>query len=201
MPAALEPTQPDARGSVASAEDAGRGVTARRAKPADGRRMAVINVASWRHAYRGNVPAAYHEALDVTVMEDRWNGRLAAAGPGSVCIVAEVDGVVAAYASGGAYRTQQDASPGEDTTGWGELYAIYTHPDLQGRGAGGSAHDALLTALTGHGFTTAGLWVLRDNLATISWYGDRGWRPDGATSTWSGAGAPLPELRLVHRLA
>jgi GNAT superfamily N-acetyltransferase len=162
----------------------------------DAERLAEINLVTWRHAYAGIVPAAYLETLDLATLRDRWVVRLADPRE-RVNLLAEVDGLVAAYAIVGSYRTQHDAEP-EDTTGWGELYAIYTHPDLQGRGAGQAVHDAALEALADRGCSFVALWVLRDNTRTRRWYGARGWRPDGASSQWLSAGQPLEEIRLTR---
>ena len=99
----------------------------------------------------------------------------------------------------GPYRTQQDAKP-EDTTDWGELFAIYTHPDHQGRGAGRALLDVVISELATRGHSTAALWVLRDNSRARDWYAAHGWHEDGATSTWLGAGVPLQEVRLSRRI-
>ncbi len=50
----------------------------------------------------------------------------------------------------------------------------------------------------GRGHEVAALWVLRDNTRTRRWYGDRGWRADGASSEWLGAGVPLEEIRMTR---
>ncbi len=163
-------------------------------------RLARINVDTWRHAYDGIVPAAYLDALDVTAFEDRWRDRVTTDRPGISAWVAEVAGLVAGYAIVGPYRTQQDADPAEAMAGWGELYALYTQPELQGRGAGGAAHSAALGWLREQGCRWAALWVLRDNVAGRRWYADHGWQPDGATSHWRDAGTPLEEVRLVRSL-
>ena len=83
----------------------------------DARRLAEVNVETWRRAYDGIVSARYLEAFDVEAARRGWLGRIIEPGD-RVCFVAEVAGAVAAYAVGGPYRTQQDAEP-EDTTGWG----------------------------------------------------------------------------------
>ncbi len=198
MSAPFDANQP--AGEATRPAAAGR-LTLRAARTEDAPRLAVINVDAWRQAYRGIVPATYLESLDVATMGERWQLRLVALPDSRSSMVAEIDGVVAAYAFGGRYRTQQDAPADEDTTGWGELFAIYTLPSLERRGAGGAVHDAILAALSRSGFTQAALWVLRDNIRSIAWYANRGWRPDGSTSIWSGAGVPLPEIRLVRALA
>jgi GNAT superfamily N-acetyltransferase len=171
-------------------------ITVRPAVVKDATRLAEINIVTWKNAYAGIVPDTYLATLEREKYRDRWVTRITAPDD-RVNLVAELDGVVAAYAIGGAYRTQHDAEP-EDTSGWGELYAIYAHPDLQGKGAGRAVHDATLARLGDQGFTLAALWVLRDNLRTRRWYGDRGWRPDGASSEWLGSGVALEEIRLTR---
>ncbi len=163
-------------------------------------RLARINVDTWRHAYAGIVPSAYLDGLDVRDFEDRWRERLTTDRPGISDWVAEVDASVAGYAIVGPYRPQQDADPDEDVTGCGEVYALYTHPALQGRGAGGAVHDAALGWLRDQGSRRAALWVLHDNEAGRLWYAAHGWRADGATSRWDDAGTPLGEIRLVRDL-
>jgi GNAT superfamily N-acetyltransferase len=191
----LLPSEANSDAAVPSTE-AGPGgrVRVRLAAVADARTLAEINVLTWRAAYREIVPAAYLDSLDIERMHERWIARIE--GPADrVNLLAEVDGRVAAYAVVGSYRAQHDAEP-EDTTGWGELYAIYTRPELQGRGAGQAVHDAALGALVDRGFGTVALWVLRENAKTQRWYANRGWRADGASSQWLGAGVPLEEIRL-----
>jgi GNAT superfamily N-acetyltransferase len=177
--------------------DPERSVSVRPAMLADVPRLAEINQLSWRHAYGGLVPAEYLASLDLESLGERWTTRIRQPGR-RINLVCEIGGHLASYAVLGPYRTQQDAQR-EDTTGWGELYAIYTHPDLQGRGAASALHDAALTAMDAWNCPIVALWVLRDNDRARRWYGARGWRSDGASSEWLGSGKPLEEIRLVHR--
>lgn len=170
-------------------------IIVRRPALADVDRLAAINVATWRSAYVGIVPTGYLDAMALDSYRERWVRNVTEGRPGASFFAAELDGRVAAYGICGAYRPQEDAEP-EDTDGWGELYAIYTDPPLQGRGLGAAVHEAMLGRLISDGHREAALWVLRDNVSSISWYEARGWRPDGVASTWSGAGEDLPEIRL-----
>jgi ribosomal protein S18 acetylase RimI-like enzyme len=172
----------------------------RRPTAADVSRLAEVNTLAWQRAYRGIVPDVYLDSLTRAAAEVRWTHRVESPPSNGACLVAELGGLVASYAVGGRYRSQEDAEA-EDTSRWGELWAIYTHPDQQGRGAGRAVHDALLAALARARWSTAALWVLRDNVAAQAWYRARGWQPDGTTSTWSGSGVPLVEVRFVRSLA
>ncbi len=178
----------------------GMTVRVRSPDPGDAGRLAEINVMTWRHAYAGIVPAAYLDGLDLAAFQERWRTQLVEGRAGASFLVATVDEVACGYVVFGGYRRQEDGDPDEDVAGWGEIYAIYTDPGFQGRGAGGALHDAAIGGLRVAGCTRAALWVLVGNEPSRRWYAARGWRPDGATSRWSGAGEPLVEVRLVHDL-
>lgn len=161
--------------------------------------LARINVAAWRTAYAGIVPADHLAGLSVVRSRERWQARLEGDAQGSTTFLGELDGDVAGYGTCGPYRTQQDAAC-EDTIGWGELWAIYTDPDLQGQGVGSAVHDAVVAVLREQPYVEAALWVLADNLPSRDWYARRGWRADGETSQYTGAGASLTEIRMRRRL-
>jgi ribosomal protein S18 acetylase RimI-like enzyme len=167
---------------------------------ADVDRLARINIDTWRHAYAGIVPAAYLEEMDAAKFRERWRLNVTEGRPGVTFHVAEVDGVLAGYAIVGGYRAQEDADPEEDTEDWGEIFAIYTSPEQQRKGAGTALHDAAITALRDDDHRRAALWVLADNTTSQRWYEHRGWQADGVTSYWSGSGTPLPEIRMVREL-
>ena len=172
-------------------------VDVRPAELSDVERLAEINVVTWQRAYVGMVPAAYLDNLDIEAMRARWVRNLSEERSGISFLVADVDGTLASYLIVGPYRPQEDADPAEDTSDWGELFALYTHPDIQGRGAGIAIHDAGLQLLRDQGFRRAALWVLATNDPSQRWYAARGWWPDGATSQWDGPGEPLDEVRFV----
>ena len=167
---------------------------------ADVARLATINVAAWHAAYAGIVPADYLDSRDQAEYEQRWRLNITEGRPGVSFFAAEADGTLAGYAICGPYRPQQDGDPAEDTATWGELYAIYTHPDRQRRGVGTAVHVATIGQLASEGYREAALWVLRANTASLRWYDARGWRPDGATSYWDDAGSALEEVRLRRAL-
>jgi GNAT superfamily N-acetyltransferase len=170
-------------------------VVVRRPIVADADELARINIASWQDAYTGIIPWARINEMTLLTYRQRWIDRLSAAQPGVAYFMAEVHGQLAAYAGGGPYRVQEDAVV-EDTTGLGELYAVYADPLMQQRGAGSAVHDALLEWLGDAGYTAAALWVLTANQRSRSWYARRGWQPDGASSTWTTHGKAHPEIRL-----
>lgn len=97
----------------------------------DSDEVAAMRVRGWQHAYRGMIPQAYLDAMDVAAEAGKQRARLAA-GLGSVVnLVAEAaDGTLAGWAAYGPYRD------GEVRTGDGELYALYLPPERIGQGWG-----------------------------------------------------------------
>jgi GNAT superfamily N-acetyltransferase len=168
----------------------------RTAERSDAKRLARINIDAWRAAYTGIVAPARLEGMRLEEYVERWQRTPADDGAtGRTVLVAELDGVIASYCTGGPYRPQEGLVEYDAAT-WGEVYAIYTDPPLQGRGAGSAVHDAFVKRLRSHGYKTAALWVLEANERARRWYTNRGWRPDGAVTDWVSVGVAHPEIRL-----
>jgi GNAT superfamily N-acetyltransferase len=171
--------------------------TVRRAEVADAEEIARINVASWRHAYRGIVPDA---VLDRMLPESRvpgWRRWLAQPMPAAVFVAADVAGRIGAYCGVDAVREPEDGHADLPT---GELCAIYADPGYLGSGAGHAVHDAALRHLAGQGFRYAVLWVLAANEPAQQFYRGHGWRPDGGSKQYELGAAALPEVRYARFL-
>lgn len=175
---------------------AGVTVVVRRPTLADVDRLAVINLETWRDAYAGLVPPAHLDGLSLDAFRERWRRNVTEGRPRVSIFVVDVADTLAGYAIAGPYRPQEDADPAEQTQNWGEIYALYTHPSLQGRGAGTALHGAALDLLRTDGFDEAALWVLTANVSSRRWYAARGWQADGARTNWGSGGVALPEIRL-----
>ncbi len=147
-------------------------------------RLAVVNVETWQHAYAGIIVKQHLDAMELDEYRDRWRSNITDGADGRTLLVAEVQADVTAYAIGGPYRPQDETDKTPETAALAEVYALYAHPTMQGRGAGRAVHDELLVHLTRQGYADAALWVLRDNELGRAWYERQGWRVDGATSDW-----------------
>ncbi|MFI8205082.1 GNAT family N-acetyltransferase [Streptomyces sp. NPDC085937] len=157
--------------------------------------VAGIRVAGWRYAYRGLVPQAYLDGMDVGEQAEWQRARLAAGDGSVVDLVAEAeDGTLAGWAAYGPYRD------GDVRTEDGELYALYVSPERIGQGLG----RTLLTEVTGRcaaaGHRRVFLWVLRDNARARRFYTAAGYTADGAEEHFELAGVPVPEVRYVREL-
>jgi GNAT superfamily N-acetyltransferase len=164
----------------------------RRARPADARGLAEVQLRGWWHAYGDYVDHGLLAEHTVESRTRRWDAILAAAERDPTTLVADVAGRVAGFASFGAARSE-DAEPG-----LGELWAIYVDPPAQGAGVGGALLAAAEDGLRVQGFDRAMLWVFERNEAARAFYASRGWAPDDppvlGDSGWS------PEIRYVKSL-
>jgi GNAT superfamily N-acetyltransferase len=122
--------------------------------PSDADGIACVHVQAWRESYRELIPQATLDALSVEKRAAQWRHTLG--NPDRSTFVAEVDGTVCGFASGGGILWS-GLSTGS------EVSALYLLDTAKRRGVGRALFQAELTALAGRGFTSAGLWVLTGN--------------------------------------
>jgi GNAT superfamily N-acetyltransferase len=162
----------------------------RRARPADARALAEVQLRGWWHAYGDYVDHQLLAEHTVDARTERWAQILEAGA--TTTLVADVGGRVAGFASYGRARGEH-ADPG-----LGELHAIYVDPPAQGAGAGSALLGAAEDALRAGGYERAMLWVFVRNGLARAFYGARGWAPDDppvlAEDRWSA------EIRYVKDL-
>jgi ribosomal protein S18 acetylase RimI-like enzyme len=135
----------------------------RPAEPSDAPDIARVHVASWRSTYRGLLPDAYLDAMDAGHYAGRWHRTLLDRLGQAVVLVAEEEGQVVGFASGGPERDGDERYEGE-------LYAIYLLDEFHGRGLGRALTEAIASALADRDVTSMVVWVLRDNAAARGFY-------------------------------
>jgi L-amino acid N-acyltransferase YncA len=149
-------------------------IALRLARPEDARAIAEVHVGSWRHAYRGLLPAGYLDRLSVDEREASWREALASDAAGAV--VAEAEGRIVGFASFGPSRDEDAAE------GVGEVPAIYVDPEVLGAGVGRTLLAEATARLREAGFRRATLWVLEANARARRFYEKAGWAWDGTVS-------------------
>lgn len=169
----------------------------RDATPADAHALAVVQVASWRAAYRTLMPDEVLAGLSVPDLEQVWSARLTPRPPRTGVVVATDGRRVVGFASAGPPLDPSDrADPAS-----GDLYTLYLDPDHWGRGLGALLHAAALDHLVTVGFTHAGLWVLDGNRRALRFYLRQGWVDTGRTRIDRGPqDVELSERRLRRSL-
>jgi GNAT superfamily N-acetyltransferase len=186
------------------------GIDVRNATVDDADAIAVIHVSTWQHAYRGLLPSAYLDAIDVQRRADWWRRELTRTRDADPVFVASIDGELVGFASLGPQiiddspaeargpsrvRPSEAYSRSSDAETVGELYAIYVDPGHWRAGAGTALLTATQSALGLRGYQQAILWVLNTNVLARSFYEKHGWAGDGAERTVELNGVSIPELR------
>jgi ribosomal protein S18 acetylase RimI-like enzyme len=141
---------------------------------ADAKRIAQIHIETWRAAYRGQMPDAVLDALDVNRRKTFWSNRLATQPHG--VSVAEVNEEIVGFC---------DLIPSRDTDSKsqkvGEIAAIYVHPEFWRKGAGKELCSHSLNEAHRQKYAAVTLWVLSSNTAARNFYEAMGFCLDGAT--------------------
>ena len=132
----------------------------REANIADAPAIAVVNVDTWRTAYRKIVPADYLANISYEKRESNWQGILSnVKNTGDFVCVAENDsGQIVGFAAGGCERTGKYVYEGE-------LFAIYILEAYQRQGIGRKLVRAVATKLAAASLNSLMVWVLGDNSA------------------------------------
>jgi GNAT superfamily N-acetyltransferase len=170
--------------------------------------LAQAHVQGWRVGYRGLFP---DEFLDDPEFErgrvERWRAWTWRYMNSSEMYVVVDDVRVIGFSHVGPEREQPacdqsgtDISVSRDgnsasgrTTG--EVYGFYLHPDAWGSGAAATLMQRSVEHLREMGYTTAVLWVLRDNPRARAFYEKVGWHVTGQLQMWEGpeTGSRPPE--------
>lgn len=147
----------------------------RDATPEDAAGIARMHVDAWRAGYAHILPADALAALSVPQRTASWARALtkqASEDTGQWTLVADSEGEIVGFASGGPNRAPEPA-------GASELYGLYVAPSHWERGVGSRLIEASLERLREGGDELAVLWVLEDNERARRFYRRRGWSPDG----------------------
>jgi ribosomal protein S18 acetylase RimI-like enzyme len=118
--------------------------------------IARVSVDTWRTAYRGIIPDSVLRSLSYEEREERFRHYLPDTRSGSFTYVAEDNGAIFGFASGGPER-------GAIPQYRGELYAIYVLEEVQGRGIGRMLTRAVVERLARAGLHSMVVWVLAEN--------------------------------------
>jgi L-amino acid N-acyltransferase YncA len=128
-------------------------IRTRPARRADAAAIGRIHVETWRDAYAGLLPDDGLLRLSPSIEAERWRRVI---DRGGLVLVAEEDGKVIGFGSGGRCRQRRLKFDGEVQT-------LYVAPDHHGRGAGRMLLAGLFRALQAAGCRSALIWVLQGN--------------------------------------
>jgi len=144
------------------------GLRIRRGVIEDAAEASRMHARTWKVSYRGLVPDALLDGLDPARWETGWGRGFESMDPTRVVHVAEIDGRMVGFASGG--RARDGAPPGYG----GEGYALSVDPDRQGAGIGRALLKAAADGLAERGLVPIVIWTLFDNPGSRGFYEARG---------------------------
>jgi ribosomal protein S18 acetylase RimI-like enzyme len=183
------------------------GVRVREMTESDIDAVAAVRVRGWQKAYAGLMPQTYLDGLSVDKDAERRREFFSRGLGDVVNLVAESGGdggdgkdggdgtgEVVGWSCFGPYR-DRDLPPGD-----AELYALYVHPSLLGRGIGRALLAETRRRAAERGFPRLRLWVLEENRRARRFYERTGFVTDGGAVTYKVEGASVPEVRYALRL-
>jgi ribosomal protein S18 acetylase RimI-like enzyme len=148
----------------------------RLATPSDAGAVAHIHVITWRAAYRGQIPDAILDGLDVARRTSFWQERLSK-GDAQV-FVSEDNATISGFCDLVPSR-DKDADPAIVA----EIAAIYVLPEYWRKGAGRALCTRALAEARARKCCAVTLWVLASNTRAGCFYEAMGFKLDGVTKT------------------
>ncbi|HZX53961.1 MAG TPA: GNAT family N-acetyltransferase [Ilumatobacteraceae bacterium] len=163
--------------------------------------IATAHIDGWRTGYRGVVPDEYLDAEEfAATRRQRWRSWTWQFVPDSRLFVVTLQGRVVGFGHAGreqiAAHGIESATPESDEIR-GEIYGFYLHPTAWGSGGAGALMSRCEEFLRDEGFTSAVLWVMRDNPRARAFYEKAGWHATGDESEFSPSrppGSSLPDM-------
>jgi GNAT superfamily N-acetyltransferase len=138
-------------------------IALRRAHAGDASAIARVRIDSWRTTYRGMMPDAYLDAMQVETSTALWD-RVLTAEPNSTSVFVVEHGTdVVGFACGTLLK---EAKHGVDA----ELAAVYLRREFQHAGLGRRLVGAVVDAQRAHGATGLLTWVIAGNNRARSFY-------------------------------
>jgi len=135
----------------------------RPAAPADAADIARVRIESWRTTYRGLIPDAYLDGMQVDASTAIWERVLGATTSIASVFVVSHDAAVVGFAAGNRL-----AEPKYDLDA--ELSAVYLRPDYQRAGLGHRLVGAVVDAQRANGATGLIVWTIAGNKLARAFY-------------------------------
>jgi len=160
----------------------------RLAIPTDAPAIARVHVETWQAAYRGQMPDALLDGLDVASRTARWK-EIFAKGESETFVVERSGEII------GFYTLMPSRDEDADKKSAGEIAAIYVSPPHWRRGAGRQLVRHAFAKARQDGYSAITLWVLTTNHPARKFYAALGFKPDGATRIDRRHGPELHDTR------
>lgn len=153
----------------------------------EARALAAIHIETWQHAYSHVFSEEFLSGLDMDRREQWFEAQISR---GRGLIVTEAGSEPVGFCFFG------DSSD----EGWGEVFAIYVHPDHWGQGHGHRLLSAAEDGLADMTHRRALLWVLERNQRARDFYERQGWNLGKPIRIEEIGGTQVTEVRYERSL-
>jgi ribosomal protein S18 acetylase RimI-like enzyme len=161
----------------------------RRAEAKDADDLARVRITGWRQSYKGMMPDALLDKLDIDADAKRLRTAFADPDNKSLRFVVELEGKIVGMGACGKARDVADDK-------CGEVYAIYLLDEAKGQGIGRNFMREMVEVLQANGFESLQLRVLEKNEPARKFYEKLGGRVAGK-GIFKYDGFDLPDVTYV----
>ena len=148
----------------------------RLALPAEANEIGEIQVAAWRSAYAGLLPADVLADLDPAQFAAQWRAALLAPGEARNRMMVALAGRTLVGFAAITPSDDPDADPQRDAV----IAELAVQPDATRAGHGSRLLNAVVDTIRADGFSRLTVWVNSTDDVLRAFYTEAGWAPDGA---------------------
>jgi GNAT superfamily N-acetyltransferase len=148
----------------------------RLALPAEANEIGEIQVAAWRSAYAGLLPADVLADLDPAQFAAQWRAALLAPGEARNRVMVALAGRTLVGFAAITPSDDPDADPQRDAV----IAELAVQPDATRAGHGSRLLNAVVDTIRADGFSRLTVWVNSTDDVLRAFYTEAGWAPDGA---------------------
>ncbi len=129
----------------------------------DSEAIAAVHIQSWRETYPGIMPQQRLDSMSLERSTKHWQANISGA---FTVLVAEVEGRIVGFASGGDNHENPDCETGIGNACDCELGALYLLQEFQGRGIGKALFNGFVELMKQEQRHTMIVWVAEKNIST-----------------------------------
>lgn len=148
----------------------------RLALPNEAKAIAEVQVAAWRHSFRGLLPNELLDQLEPDHFVEQWQQSLLSPGEARNRVLVALAGRHLVGLAALTPSDDPDADPGKDAL----VAEFCIHPDATRLGHGSRLLHAIVDTVRADRFTRVTYWVNAQDDATRAFFTEAGWAPDGA---------------------
>ncbi|WBQ02504.1 GNAT family N-acetyltransferase [Kribbella sp. CA-293567] len=168
--------EPESLTSMGVAEDPIAESSVRLALPAEADAIGEIQVAAWRRAYDGLLPADVLADLDAAQFAAQWRAALIAPGEARNRVMVALAGRTLVGFAAITASDDPDSDPRHDAV----VAELAVDPEATRAGHGSRLLNAVVDTIRADGFRRVTVWINSTDDVLRSFYADSGWAPDGA---------------------